>query len=696
MRQNRERWLGSGGLALLGLLLGLLLAHNPGSYNLDIGRFDSPFVAGLTSPSLVNGGSTRMTSPVSILRFPGWAGQPAILALRASYQPPQQGLPTTLTLTVTSGARSQSLPITGGWAWYSYTVSSGGPALVLNTPVFTIANTLSYAGVTLDQARLTLDQPDGGRDWLAVLECAGLGGALGWLWRSRWGWLAAGLAVGGLALLAWLAAPLFRLYAPALLIALLLLLPTTRVTRLLRPARWLFAGSLALYLLLGSGLITAADDSIKHYATRLLLQGSLRFPQPAYDLSYNKYGLGHTLAEVPLLALFNLLGGSLPRLHELSMLLISPLAAACTVTLLYHCALLLYTDRRLALALALISGLATTVAAYASSAASEALLTALLLAAIYCLLRYFADAQRPIRWLWLAGAAFSYLVLTKQEYALLAGLAWLWWVVRRKHEGAGWRSVAGQGCALLLPLLGAVALNLGYNLLRTGSLLNAGYAAAENVFVLPNFGVWLNGLDGMLTSSGKSIFRYAPPLLLTIFAAAPFARHWRWEAGLFASSIVVMLLFYARLFYWAGDVSWGPRYLVPLVPLAMLPVGALLAGYGGWTRVGRAVVWLLVAAGVAVQWLASYGVMESAFFRTIGTLTVQGRIRDWQYIPSQSPQLAQWYALLEGAVGAPFVANLSSYGLPSLLDYLVPGGLLAVLVLAARQLRAAFRAAVAA
>src|SRR5262249_35686597 len=44
-----------------------------------------------------------------------------------------------------------------------------------------------------------------------------------------------------------------------------------------------------------------------------------------------------------------------------------------------------------------------------------------------------------------------------------------------------------------------------------------------------------------------------------------------------ATGVVVTVLLYASFEHWAGDGSWGPRYLVPLVPALVAAVGALFA-----------------------------------------------------------------------------------------------------------------------
>ena len=43
-----------------------------------------------------------------------------------------------------------------------------------------------------------------------------------------------------------------------------------------------------------------------------------------------------------------------------------------------------------------------------------------------------------------------------------------------------------------------------------------------------------------------------------------------------ALTALPVVLLYSRLLFWAGDYAWGPRYLVFLAPLLLLPAALLL------------------------------------------------------------------------------------------------------------------------
>ena len=151
----------------------------------------------------------------------------------------------------------------------------------------------------------------------------------------------------------------------------------------------------------------------------------------------------------------------------------------------------------------------------------------------------------------------------------------------------------------MAPVLGFAAALAGhavYNVARFGNPFESGYGAqaTASAYTTP----LLVGVYGLLLSSGKGVMWFAPALWIAAptwlrnaipvrFAPARSAgrdsklRIWlesldtearvRWGALLAAAAA---LLLYGRFQHWAGDGSFGPRYLLPVLPCAFLVVGA--------------------------------------------------------------------------------------------------------------------------
>ena len=132
--------------------------------------------------------------------------------------------------------------------------------------------------------------------------------------------------------------------------------------------------------------------------------------------------------------------------------------------------------------------------------------------------------------------------------------------------------------ALLVGIAAAVAIHLAWNAHRFGDPLDFGYDAAETIPQMPPQPFRLadvpRGLVVLLATPGKSLLLWAPILLI---AAASVKEFWRREPAMVAALGVTLatgLVFYAAYLFPEAGYSHGPRQLVPLVPLLLLPAAA--------------------------------------------------------------------------------------------------------------------------
>lgn len=130
-----------------------------------------------------------------------------------------------------------------------------------------------------------------------------------------------------------------------------------------------------------------------------------------------------------------------------------------------------------------------------------------------------------------------------------------------------WRALGVFGLALCLQ--GAA------NFALSGSLLETGYGAEVFLFTTP-LG---DGLFGLLLSPGRSVFLYAP---VTAVGLLGLSRVPRPAAVLCAGVPLLQLVVFAQWCSWEGGDAWGPRHLLPVLPLLIAP--AVLVG----TRAVRA------------------------------------------------------------------------------------------------------------
>ncbi len=113
---------------------------------------------------------------------------------------------------------------------------------------------------------------------------------------------------------------------------------------------------------------------------------------------------------------------------------------------------------------------------------------------------------------------------------------------------------------------------LAYNLVRFGSALETGYDK-QPTGVPRNFTLdWHTGMKILLCSPGKSVLLFAPLLLLVPIAVwIMIRRRSNIEETVFA--LTTGLLYLIVLSRWArveGEVAWGPRLILPAIPILFL------------------------------------------------------------------------------------------------------------------------------
>lgn len=438
------------------------------------------------------------------------------------------------------------------------------------------------------------------------------------------------------------------------------------------PALWLTAVLAAFYILLGNDRITSGDGEAMFQVTRALAQqGRLDLSpdilppvetiladttdlQIPYTLvgrggrTYSKYGLGQSLAALPLYLLGVVWGHITGAAHapRSAALLLNSLLTAGTAGLLTTLAHDLGYSTRAGVLLGLAFALCSPAWVYTHTFFSEPLVTLCLAVAALSAIRF---AQRDkVRWLALSGGALGLALLTRlNAVAALPAfglyLALFWHAKHRPH-----RVILRQVAAALVAFSLGAGMMLLYNLARFGSLLDFGYHTAN--WRTP----FLRGLYGLTTSPGKGILWYTPAIVLGLFGLRSLFRRWPHETFLCAGVSAGYLLLHSAYTYWAGGWCWGPRFILPALPFLLLPASALLDRRGLPKRAELGLA-LLLALGLFVQIPA----IGSNYALTLQR-AYQASPDDFEvrvlYQPRYSPLIGQWATMLQ------VIANLRDAG----------------------------------
>ncbi|MFC2171581.1 discoidin domain-containing protein [Acidobacteriota bacterium] len=302
---------------------------------------------------------------------------------------------------------------------------------------------------------------------------------------------------------------------------------------------------------------------------------------------------------------------------------------------------------RLAAASAVILGSTTLLWPYSKRFFSEPLTAFLLLAGIYELHRF--TSIKKTRQL-TGGLAFFVLAgwnnYPSGIFLLFAGLILI--IDSRRKEFELRRVIIGTAAATVVLAAGWLILNQ----VRFGSTLLTGYEGCADPqqevewYTDQGFGNPLYiGVYGLLFSSGTSIFLFNPPLVLALAGMALLRKRERFLFWLVTVGGIFTLLFYAKYFTWHGGGVFGPRYLIPLIPLLSLFVPECLTAIRNRHGAVRLCAALLIAAGLLVQFLG-------VSFR-FGYLLDFWVKRDhsnlyWKYfVPRYSPLVQTWPRIAE-------------------------------------------------
>ncbi len=233
-----------------------------------------------------------------------------------------------------------------------------------------------------------------------------------------------------------------------------------------------------------------------------------------------------------------------------------------------------------ALLLSFLFAIGTNIFVHSKHTFAQMMFVSTMTVSFFCI-KKFVTSQKKI-FLILSGLSFGLVLISyNPTYLLLLpslGLYYLFLVnfkFRLKYifsllEHMFW---AGIGLAPFFLLY------IWFNFVRFGGGANTGYTSAQPMF--PPAYVIFEGIWGLLLSPGKSIFLFTPILLVLVLFWHKFKRKFLPEL------IAALLLFFVYLWnmgtllgdvdylVWHGDSSWGPRYMLPVLPLFFIVIATI-------------------------------------------------------------------------------------------------------------------------
>lgn len=384
-----------------------------------------------------------------------------------------------------------------------------------------------------------------------------------------------------------------------------------------------------IYLAFMSGHSSSIDGMLMYrQALSIAHDHSLRFATPVWwgeTFTTSKYGIGLSLLYLPGVALLGWLASAptpqgttydwdLFYRDPLFTLAASPVAIVITVATAFVVARLVREvgfGRGASLLALFAYGIGSPALVYARGDFSQPLLGLCLTGGILAAVRYRrTGGAAPLA---ACAASLIYAVLTRPaEGSFLLPALLVLVLTAPSGEEQPARRRFGPAAQIVGAYLLALAITGVVNWARTGTPLPIGYAGEG--WKTP---IWV-GLPGLLVSPARSILLAFPLVLL---APLGLRRQLRTEeriaALVMAGLVLALLLSNALWLSWWGSWSWGPRLLVPALPL--LAVSAAI-GAVSLRPAGRAwlpallllggVVWAV--PGTVTDLLVSYGVAHDS------------------------------------------------------------------------------------
>ena len=346
---------------------------------------------------------------------------------------------------------------------------------------------------------------------------------------------------------------------------------------------------LGVYLFVGGeGFYSTDGETMLRTTWAIVDKGRLSVPcdpgQPSAiqgrdGRCYSRYGLGQPVAAVPLYLVGKAVHTLFPSLDygevlRFTMARLNQFIMALVCGMMCALGGLLYRSSRMGIGLALLFGMGTLALPYSRFYFNEPLTTLGFLIALYGVITHRCSGKRA--WLFVGGAGFGLSVLTRTTSALILPLFLIdvWFAdVLQTGDRETEQSCTARAVQVVLFLLPVIALGLiqtGYQVWAFGNPFSGGYQ--DEGWQTP----LLTGVYGLLFSPGKSLLLFVPVAILAPWGWARwFIEGRRREALLFVTAFVVWLLFHAGWWTWHGGWSWGPRFMVPMLPFLILPLGSL-------------------------------------------------------------------------------------------------------------------------
>jgi hypothetical protein len=345
----------------------------------------------------------------------------------------------------------------------------------------------------------------------------------------------------------------------------------------MRPVYFFLLFGLVLCILFSSGQIENPDTHLRLTQTRIILDDN-KFGLPDDvgedshgNISINKegkrfmvYNPGQTIIFIPIYYAANLVTTNEVNAYYFSAFCVSFLnymVHALCAFILFKIALLLGAIKKQAYLVSIFFGLTSYSFVFAQSTYEHHFEMCFILMSVYF------SQKKDTNYAGLLSGLMLSLGLVFRTTSILAVPAIL---LLQKNNN--------ERLKVLMSLIIGVAFVLFYNYYRFGNPLETGYSLAWSLAHSDKFDFWSfsgfpEALFGFIFSPGKGLIFFSTTILIAFFAIKTF---WKKQRLMFYAILLISaayIIIFSLNFAWHGSIwSYGPRYILPIIPFLYLPI----------------------------------------------------------------------------------------------------------------------------
>jgi hypothetical protein len=427
----------------------------------------------------------------------------------------------------------------------------------------------------------------------------------------------------------------------------------------------IFFSCLFYYLLFWTGHQYSIDGMVMFQnAKSLLFQGSFEMQPPVVwgnEFKVSIWPIGQTIIYIPVLAL---LSTTIFRdrtefreipfrageeyhselMHDVAYRyssFITPILTAATASLIYILCLQTGMSKKSAALTALVYGLASPAAVYAKLDYAQPLACFLLITAIICSIY---TRRNYFRFIVISSVFLGLAILTRPEtiiYGLPAILLIIYFATPSITNKRTYYKLSGVFTSLSIISVFLIVTQ-AINAIRFNNLMSVGYdPTTGNRFIL-EISYICKATLGNLISPGRGVLLFFPVSTLSILGIR---RLWKYDRVLAIILIIIpttAILTYSSWSQWGGGISWGPRFLVPVIPyIAILSFW----GYESLDRYSAKLRHILLTLLIVIGWVVSLQGQLFNFLEFYGSRSLtedQIVFGDYNFNWEDSPLIEGW------------------------------------------------------